>query len=220
MSTTRPKLAAQKREITGKAVAHLRRSGRLPGVVFGRGVESTSVSLDAHEFEQLHRHSGPNALVDLSVDGKRATPVLIHGVQRHRVTSRPLHVDLYVVRMTDELTVDVPLVATGASEAVNLHGGTLIHPTEHVRVKALPDHLPQSISYSVDSLATFDDMIHVRDLEIPGDVTLLTDPEEVVARVLPPRVEEVEVPAVEAEAPTEGEEEGGEAAPGGESAES
>lgn len=201
MSTTRPKLAAAKRDVTGKAVATLRRSGRLPAVVFGRGIESTSVSIDAHEFELLRRHIGSNTLIDLSVDGERATPVLVHGVQRHRIDQHPLHVDLYQVRMTDELVVDVPLVATGESEAVKVHGGTLLHPTEHVKVKALPDHLPQSIHYSVDGLATFDDMVHVRDLAIPSDVTLLTDGDEIVARVLPPRVEEEPTPApVEAEA--------------------
>jgi large subunit ribosomal protein L25 len=189
--STRPKLAATRREVTGKAVAHLRREGRLPAVVFGHGIDSSNLSVDAHEFTQLRRHAGANVLIDLSVDGKRPTPVLIHGVQHHRVNQRLLHVDLYAVRMTEELIVEVPLVATGSSEAITLHGGTLHHPTEQLKVKALPDHLPQSISYSLDSLLTFDDAIHVRDLVIPGDVTLMTDPDEVVARVLPPRVEEV-----------------------------
>jgi large subunit ribosomal protein L25 len=191
MSTSRATLAAASRTVTGKAVAHLRRAGQLPAVVFGHGIESTSVTVDAHEFELLRRRSGPNSLVDLSVDGNAARPVLIHGVQVHRVTQRPLHADLFLVRMTEELTVDVPLVATGESDAVKTHGGTLLHPIEHVRVKALPDHLPQSITYDVGSLATFDDVIHLRDLQIPGDVTLMTDPDEIVAKVLPPRVEEV-----------------------------
>src|SRR5687767_9780119 len=61
----RPKLAAARREITGKKVSHLRRDGRLPGVVFGRGLDSVSVSVDAHEFEQLRRHAGANTLIDL-----------------------------------------------------------------------------------------------------------------------------------------------------------
>lgn len=191
MSTSRATLAAASRTVTGKAVMHLRRAGQLPAVVFGHGIESANVTVDAHDFELLRRRSGPNALVDLSVDGKKARPVLIHGVQVHRVTQRPLHADLFLVRMTEELTVDVPLVATGESEAVKVHGGTLLHPIEHVRVKALPDHLPQSISYDIASLATFDDTIHLRDLQIPGDVTLLTDPDEIVAKVLAPRVEEV-----------------------------
>jgi large subunit ribosomal protein L25 len=215
MSSARPTLAAAHREVTGKKVAYLRRDGRLPAVVYGRGLESASVSVDAHEFETLRRHAGPNTLVDLSVDGEKPAPVLVHGVQLHRVTRKPLHVDLYVVRMTEELTVDVPLVAEGASEAVETLGGTLLHVSEHVRVRALPDHLPQSIHYSVASLLTFDDLIHVSDLVIPEDATLLTDPSEIVAKVLPPRVEEVEevAPAVEGEGAE------GEAAEGGEAAE-
>jgi large subunit ribosomal protein L25 len=217
-ATTRPKLAAARREITGKKVAHLRRDGKLPGVIFGRGLDSNNVYVDAHEFELLRRHAGPNTLIDLSVDGESSAPVLVHGVQTHRVTRRPLHVDLYVVRMTEELTVDVPLVSEGESEAVETGGGTLLHVIENVRVRALPDHLPQSIHYSIDSLATFDDQIHVRDLQIPSDATLLTDPDEVVAKVLPPRVEEepVVAEAVEGEEGAEGEE----AAEGGAEAES
>ncbi|HEX5589449.1 MAG TPA: 50S ribosomal protein L25 [Candidatus Limnocylindrales bacterium] len=214
MSATRPSLAAAHRDVTGKEVARLRRSGHLPAVVFGRGLESTNVTVDAHEFELLRRKTGPNSLIDLSVDGKKPAPVLVHGVQLHRVTQRPLHVDLFVVRMTEEMVVDVPLVATGESEAVNTGGGTLLHPTESVKVRALPDHLPQSIVYDITPLATFDDAIHVRDLTVPSDVTLLTDPDEVVAKVLPPRVEEEPVVAV-----AEGEAAEGEAAEGAEGAE-
>lgn len=216
MSTTRPSLAAAPREVTGKAVARLRRAGQLPAVVFGHGLASTNVTVDAHEFEQLRRRTGPNELIDLSVGGRKPQPVLVHGVQLHRVTQRPLHADLFLVRMTEELTVDVPLVATGQSEAVEVHGGTLLHPIEHVRVRALPDHLPQSIQYDIASLATFDDVIRLRDLAIPGDVTLLTDPDEIVAKVLPPRVEEITAaPTTEGEAAAGAEAAGAEAAGAG-----
>jgi len=214
MSTARPKLAAASRTLTGKKVSHMRQDGRLPAVVFGNGLASDNVSVDTHEFEQLRRHVGANTLIDLSVDGGAAAPVLVYGVQTHRVTRRPLHVDLYVVRMTEELTVDVPLVSEGVSDAVETAGGTLMHVIEHVRVRALPDHLPQSIHYSIESLATFDDQIHVSDLEIPSDATLLNDPTEVVAKVLPPRVEEVVEVAETAAEGAEGEAEGAEAAEG------
>jgi large subunit ribosomal protein L25 len=207
MSTARPTLAAEHREVTGKAVNRLRHAGRLPGVVYGHGEASTSVSVDAHEFELLRRSTGPNALVDLSVDGKKAKPVLIHGVQVHPVNRRPLHVDLFLVRMTEELTVDVPLIPVGQSVAVNDLNGTLLHPTETVRVKALPDRLPQSIEYSIESLVDFDAAIHVSDLEIPAEVTLLTDADEIIAKVQAPRIEVEEVPvAAEEEAAEEGEE--------------
>ncbi len=206
-TTTRPTLAAEPRDVLGKKVALLRRAGRLPGVVFGRGLDSTSVSIDAHEFELLRRRVGPNALVDLSVDGKGAQPVLIHGVQVHAVTRRPLHIDLFLVRMTEELTVDVPLVPTGESSAVVTDGGTLLHGIESVRIRALPDHLPQSIEYSIESLVDFDAAVHVSDLAIPSDVTLLTDADEVVAKVQAPRVEIEEEPVVaEAVEGAEGEE--------------
>ena len=202
MSTARATLAAEHRDLTGKKVASLRHAGRLPAVVYGHGVDSSNVSIDTHEFEQLRRHTGPNALVDLSIDGKKAQPVLVQSVQVHPVHRRPLHVDLFLVRMTEQLTVEVPLVATGESIAVTQHGGTLLHPMESVRVRALPDHLPQAIEYSVESIIDFDTTLHVRDLVVPGDVTLLTDGDEIIAKVQPPRVEEepVVAEAVEGEA--------------------
>ena len=218
-SHARPTLAALPREIVGKHVARLRRAGQLPAVVYGHRVASTSVTIDAHDFELLRRKAGPNALVDLSVDGKKADPVLIHDVQVHPVTHRPLHVDLFLVQMTVELTVDVPLVATGVSPAIENDGGTLLHAIESVRIRALPDHLPQSIEYSIESLVDFDTAIHVRDLTIPSDVTLLTEADEIVAKVQAPRVEVEEPTAAELEA-AEGEavegEEGAEGVPAAE----
>ena len=214
MATARATLAAEHRDVTGKKVAHMRHAGRLPAVVYGHGEPSSNVSVDTHEFEQLRRHTGPNALVDLSIDGSKARPVLVSSIQVHPVNRRPLHVDLFLVRMTEELTVDVPLVAVGSSLAVTQHGGTLLHPIESVRIRALPDHLPQSIEYSIESLVDFDTTIHVRDLAIPSDATLMTDGEEIVARVQAPRVEEEPVVAAEAAEGEEGEEgaEAGEAA--------
>jgi large subunit ribosomal protein L25 len=220
MATARATLAAEHRDLTGKKVARLRHAGRLPAVVYGHGIDSSSVSIDAHDFEQLRRHTGPNALVDLSIDGAKAQPVLVSAIQVHPVNRRTLHVDLFLVRMTEELTVEVPLVATGESPAVANQGGTLLHPIESVRIRALPDHLPQSIEYAVDSLVDFDTTIHVRDLSIPDGATLLTDGDDIIAKVQAPRVEEVvEVPAEIGEgAPEEGE--GGETTEGSGSSDS
>jgi large subunit ribosomal protein L25 len=228
MATARATLAAEHRDLTGKKVARLRHAGRLPAVVYGHGIDSASVSLDAHDFEQLRRHSGPNALVDLSIDGQKPQPVLVSSVQVHPVNRRTLHVDLFLVRMTEELTVDVPLVAVGESPAVANSGGTLLHPSESVRIRALPDHLPQSIEYSIEALVDFDTTIKVADLIIPSDVTLLTDGDEIIAKVQAPRVEEeptvvgvAEAAEAEAEAAAEaGESTDGSDSGSGESAES
>jgi large subunit ribosomal protein L25 len=217
MATTRPTLVAKDRAETGKHVNRLRRAGRLPGVVFGHGLASTNVSVDTHDFELLRRHIGQNALVDLSVEGKKAKPVLIQHVQIHPVNRRPLHVDLFAVRMTEELTVDVPLVAVGESAAVANLGGTLLHPNETVKVRALPDHLPQTIEYSIESLVDIGHVVKVSDLAVPADVTLLTEGDEIVATVQRPRVEVAEGPvAAEGEVAEAGETtEGGETAGNG-----
>jgi large subunit ribosomal protein L25 len=212
----RPALAAERRTVTGKAVSRLRKDGRLPGVVYGHGTDSEPVTIDAHEFEQLRKHAGASTLVDLKVEGGKARPVLISSIQVHPVNRRPLHVDLFAVRMTEELTVEVQLVSTGVAGAVE-NGGTLVHPTSSVKIRALPANLPDSLSYDLSPLVDFDTTITVADLVVPEGVTVQADPAEVIARVLAPRVEEAAVAAegVEGEA-AEGAE--GEPAPEGEAA--
>lgn len=192
---SRPTLAAQSRGVTGRKVAELRRDGRLPAVLYGHGVASTAVSVDAHDFDLLRRRTGPNALVDLVVDGRRPQAVLIHGVQVDVVSRRPLHADLLAVRMTEELTVDVPLLATGSAPAAELGAGTLLQVLERVRVRALPDHLPSVLEYDVSGLTEVDAAVRVADLTVPEGVTLLTDTGEIVAKILRARVEEEPQPA-------------------------
>lgn len=199
----RPSLAAESRTVTGKKVARLRRDGRLPAVVYGHGTVSEPVTVDAHEFELLRRRVGASTLVDLAVDGKKSRPVIVHAIQVHPVNRRPLHVDLFAVRMTEELTVEVQLVGTGTAPATEA-GGTLMHPTSRVKVRALPDKLPETLQYDLSSLVDYDTTITVADLVVPDGVTIQADPTEVIARVLAPRVEEevVEVAEEAAEAAT------------------
>jgi ribosomal protein L25 (general stress protein Ctc) len=168
-TSSRPTLAAEPREVTGKKVALIRREGRLRPSSSATGSIPRTSPWTPTEFDLLRRRVGQNALIDLSVHGDR--PVLVQGIQVHPVNRRALHVDRFLVRMTEELTVDVPLVAIGTSKAIEDEGGTLLHPIEHVRIKALPDHLPQSIEYSIDTLVDFDAVIKVSDLAIPSDVT-------------------------------------------------
>ena len=140
--------------MTGKKVALLRHDGLLPAVVYGHGTSSENVSVIAHDFELLRRHVGASTLVDLSVDGGKARPVLVSAIQVSPITRKPLHVDLFAVQMTEELTVEVQLVGTGAAPATEL-GGTLMHPTSSVRVRALPDNLPESLHYDLSSLVDY-----------------------------------------------------------------
>jgi large subunit ribosomal protein L25 len=206
----RPTLSAQPRQVHGKAVKNLRRAGVLPAVVFGHDVASNAVQIDAHEFELLRRRTGRNTLLDLTLDGGTPVPVLVHGIQEHPISRAPLHVDLLVVRMTEELQVEVSINFTGESSAVERQGGVLLHLRESVQVRALPDHLPQSVELDISSLEDFDHVLHVSDIVLPPDVTLVTDPGEPVARVQAPRTEEV-AEVVEEAAEGEAAEEGAEA---------
>jgi large subunit ribosomal protein L25 len=221
--STRPELVAHSRVIQGKAVARLRREGILPAVVYGHGAASESLQLDARAFDDLRRHHGRNALIDLTVDGGRARPVLVHSVQEHPVRRRPIHVDFYLVKMTEEITVDVPVVAVGTSSAIEKLGGNLLHVLATVKVRALPGDLPQTLEADISALDDFEAVIHVGDLALPERVHLVTDPGEMALRVQAPRVEEVVAPTVEAAevaVAAEGTEEAAAGAEGGAGAES
>jgi len=192
----RPQLSATSRTVIGKKVARIRRAGGLPAVVFGHGTASEPVTLDAHAFNLLRRHVGASTLVDVTVDGGKPRPVLLQGVQIHPVGRQVLHVDLFAVRMTEELSVEIRLVAQG-TPGIATAGGSLMHPVSSVRARALPGDLPDSIHYDVSSLLTFDDVITVADLVVPAGVTIQNDPADVIARMLAPRGEEVVAGAVE-----------------------
>lgn len=196
----RPKLTAEPRAVRGKKVATLRRAGRVPAVVYGAGVESQAISLDLHEFQQLHRHTGRHAVLDLTVTGDgRARPVLLQSIQEHPISRQPIHIDLLVVNLQEEMTVSVSVVAVGEAPAVDKMGGVLLHLHDSVTVRAKPDDLPSQIEIDVTPLDSFDAVLHVSDLQMPPGVTLVTDPAEPLLRVQPPRVEEEAVPAEAAE---------------------
>jgi large subunit ribosomal protein L25 len=194
-------LNATRRTEIGKHVAQLRKTGRIPAVVFGHGLDSIPVSLDAHEFEHIRRTSHSNTVIELKIDGKDKHKVLIHSVQiepRHR---HLVHVDLFELKSGEEVTVDIPLHSTGDSYAVTRLGGTLLHNIDHIRVRALPENLPDAIEFSVEGIMDFETVIHLRDLPLPAGVTLLSEADEIVAKVAAPHVAEVVAEAPVAEAP-------------------
>jgi large subunit ribosomal protein L25 len=199
--STRPVVAAEPREILGKQVNALRRQGLVPAVVYGHGRKSQAIQIDARTFDELRRTTARNSLVDLKIGGGRAVPVLLQGVHEHPVKRHPIHVDFFVVKMTEELHVDVPVNYVGESHAVDKMGGTLLHLREHVSVSALPADLPHALDLDITPLQDFDAVLHVRDLVVPSGVTMLTDADEPLARVQQPRSQEEFAAIPGAEAP-------------------
>jgi large subunit ribosomal protein L25 len=197
-------LVVQHRELLGKKSKALRRQGALPGVVYGHGIDPMPVQVDQKELERVFLRTGSNALVDLKVgDGAKAQKVFIYEVKRDPVTHNPQHVDFMVVNLREEVTTSVPLVLVGESPAVKANEGMLMHPIDHVQIRALPTSIPPFIEADISGLENVDDSILVSDLTIPEDVTLLSSGDDLVAKITALRVEEVE----EVEAAEEGEEE-------------
>jgi large subunit ribosomal protein L25 len=212
----RTELQVETREVKGKKVAVLRRAGVLPGNVFGRGLDSVAVQMTAEAMEKTLRGSSVNEVIDLKIAGERsARPVVIQKIQRHPLTSAALHADFFQVSLREKMRADVPLVVIGQSEAIDTYNGVLVTALEALHVEALPLDLPARIEVDITPLAELESSVHVRDLVVPSNVTVLTDSEVVVAKVAAPRValeeeaaaaEEAEEEAAAEEAAEEGEE--------------
>jgi large subunit ribosomal protein L25 len=214
-------IAVDARTASGKQTKRLRAAGIVPGVVFGKKAGSVPVQLDAKAFEALYREAGRTSIINVSVDGGRATSVVIKSVQRNPLTGRAVHVDFFAPDLTHEMQADVPIAFGGEPPAVEEFGGTLFTSLDHLKVKALPADMPHEISVDLSPLVDFDAAIFVRDLAVQAEtITVLNDPDELVAKVMPPRVEEEPVVAAEElEEGAEGAEgEGAEGEAGGETA--
>jgi large subunit ribosomal protein L25 len=196
-------LVAEAREATGKGIARrLRAAGRIPAVVYGRGVEAKAISVEPSALQRLLQSGGAgmNTLIELSMDGETRT-VLVKELQRDPVRGRPLHSDFYLVELDKTVEVSVPIRLLGRPEGVEL-GGILDQPLREIELECLPRAIPESVDLDVSGLEV-GDSIHVRDLELPEGVSVRTDVNLAVASVITPVV--VEEPVVEEEV-AEGEE--------------
>lgn len=183
-------LKADRRTVEGKATKKLRQANTIPAVVYGHGVKSQMLAVDAIAFQKAYRVAGSSSLVDLVIDGGAPTKVLIHAVQQHPTKTTPIHIDFYQVTMTEKLQTEIELHFIGDSAAVKESGGILIRTIDKIKVECLPGDLVPSIDVDLSALKTFEDRIHVRDIAVPKGMTVLDGGDEVVASVTPPRSEE------------------------------
>jgi len=205
MATTTTKLDVNSRESSGsRAVRRLRRAGRVPGVLYGGGGEP--VGFDADERELRHALAGSGAVLDLSVDGGKTTPVVLKDAQRHPVRGETIHVDLLRVNLNEAIHAVVPLELTGIDDAPGVkEGGVLEQITRELNVEALPTAIPESIVHDVGEMQ-IGETILLGSLELPEGVTLLDDLEEtVVATLSPPRLQSETADEIESETEVVGE---------------
>ncbi len=205
MAATTTKLDVKTRSGEGsRAARRLRRSGRVPGVLYGGGGEPIGFDADARELR--HALAGAGAVLDLSLDGKKATPVVLKEAQRDPVRGDTVHVDLLRVNLDVAIHAVVPLELTGGDESPGAkEGGVLEQITRELNVEALPTAIPESIVHPIGEMQ-IGETILLSALEIPEGVTLLDDLEEtVVATLSPPRLQNEADEEIESETELVGE---------------
>ncbi len=183
------------------------REGKLPAIVYGHNTEATPITLDRLEFQKVFLKSGRTHLVDLVLDGDRTEKVLVREIQTHPRRLGPIHVDFYQVNLEEKIQVEVPVHLTGESAPVKRGDADILQPLHTIRVECLPSDIPASFEVDITPLEEIEMELRVSDIQVPKNVTLLEDPDELVVKIVHKRelkVEE-EIPAAEAAVPAEGE---------------
>lgn len=194
-------LKAALRSETGKgAMRRLRREGRIPAVVYGRGEETRPLSLDAHDFEMLTKHhSLDTTIVELSIEGagRKGSKLrtLIVEVQSHPYKPQVLHVDFQQIHAGERVTVQVPIRLLGTPAGVRA-GGVLQHVLHDIELECAVEEIPDAIEVDVSALE-IGDGVHVAELAVPENVEVLIDADRTVCTVAAPTVLEVEEPEAE-----------------------
>lgn len=193
-------LSAELGRATGSAASRrLRGEDKIPGVLYGHGMQPVSLSVARRDLRSaLSGPAGVNTIIDLSVGGN-TYPAIVKELQRHPVRRTVSHIDFQQISMTEEIVVSVPLNLSGTAKAVVAEGGLVDAAVDTIEVRTTPSAMPNEILVDITNM-TVNDVIHLRDLALPAGVTAVGDPDLVVVTVLTTRADS---PAAAA-APTDG----------------
>ncbi|MGI6251725.1 MAG: 50S ribosomal protein L25 [Anaerolineaceae bacterium] len=176
-------IKAEKRKVTGKKVAQLRREGKLPGVVYGRHLEKTiPIQMDAHSTSLILGKLTGSSLLTLDFAGEKLN-VIVRDRQRDVIFGRLMHVDFLAVSMTEKLRTTVGIELVGEAPVLKLMECFINQGLQNLEIEALPADLPERIEVDVTGIETADDIITVGDLKLGDKVEVLTPADEVVASV-------------------------------------
>lgn len=184
--------AANRTERKKGPIGRLRKSGRIPAVVYGQDTNLT-LSVDAHDFTNVFRHITESTIITLQTD-QGDLDVLIKEYDEDLLTGKLRHVDFYEVASGKLLRTHIQVHVTGNSKGVR-EGGILDVSLHELEVECLPRDIPEEFSVDITAL-DIGDAVHVSDIPVPEGVRILNSPEQVVVSVVHARVE---VPATEVE---------------------
>jgi large subunit ribosomal protein L25 len=184
-------LQAQKRTVTGRKVGALRREGKLPAVMYGSDFESTPILLDLHETSLAMRSVSSSTVITIDLEGEKHA-CLVQDQQIDYLRNQMKHCDFRVLTAGVAISAMVPLNFVGEAPAVESFGGVLMTTLNEIEVEAKPNDLPASLDVDLSVLTDLGVNILVGDVAVPNGVTVLSDPEVMVATVTVPAMEEEE----------------------------
>ncbi|RMG64809.1 MAG: 50S ribosomal protein L25 [Chloroflexi bacterium] len=176
-------LRAEIRAAVRSGVNALRRSGKVPAIVYGRNTPNIPIQLDAREVTNTLRKTGHNTLITLHIAGQDAPQmVLTREVQRDPIRRTIQHIDFYAVSMTEKITASIRVMLEGEPEDVKSGVGVLLQERDTLKIECLPSDLIEAVTIDVSKMKV-DDVVRVKDVVVPPGITLLDDPEDEVVRV-------------------------------------
>jgi len=188
------------REVTGKATKRLRKSGIIPANISGHKEESQTVQVEALAFEALKRAHAATSIITLRLSGSdRVQTALVRRVQRDPRSGKILHIDFSRVSLSERITMKVPVRFVGEAPAVKNEGGVLLHLLDTVEVECTASDIVDFLEVDISSLTEIDSILHAEDAKLPANFTLITDPNEGIAKVAATRAEKAEEAAEAAE---------------------
>lgn len=199
-------LKVKTREIVGKKVKELREKGFVPAVMYGPETEAKNLLVERSAFEKVYQEAGNTSILNLNLDdGKENYDVLIHDLAFDPVTDIITHIDFYCFKSGHKLHTTIPFIFLGEARPVREQGAILVKQMEELDVRCLPKDLVNEITVDVSKIETIDDVIKVKDIELPEGIEAVSGPDEIIIGLSMVSEEEVSTQAPEAELP-EGEE--------------
>ncbi len=199
-------IVVHKRDVTGtRAAKRLRKSGLIPGVLYGHGKDAVLIAVEPHTLrDALTTDAGTHAILNVTFEGqKRSHHAIVKDMTLDRVKSTVIHVDLQEIRLDETIETTVAIRFEGESKGVK-SGGMLDESTREVTVKGLVTAIPEHLVLDISELDV-NETLKIADLQVPEGIEIVGDSEEVLCSVLPPRkVEEEEGAEGEEAAEAEG----------------
>ena len=191
-------LNAEPRVVVGKQVKQLRREGKLPGVIYGYKIEPKAITLDLRDATKILSSVTSSSLVNIVLEGKEY-PTLVREKQIDFILGTLKHIDFQAVSLSEKIRAAVTITFEGEAPAVKEFQAVLTTGLSQIEVEAFPQDLPEGFTVNISGLENLGDAIYVKDIEMPENVDLLSNPEEMIVLASTTKLAEEEVEEVEEE---------------------